>query len=176
MQKTLVRGSSSKHQPIVAHMGELQWKTLYVSVIGLLVWQVRRAATRNLKLGDDKDSLEMKVRFTQPEATAERIWRTRMNTLLAKGQRSLGYGDMRCTKSTLLFFLRDMFCNSHSNDCFPFFIFCSRHRNEPDQCDITTWFARVPPKDLQGSQPGALTDQPFCLGFLHVQSWLIIGH
>jgi hypothetical protein len=41
--------------------------------------QVRRAATRTLKLGDDRESLEMKVRFTKAEASAERLWRSRMN-------------------------------------------------------------------------------------------------
>ena len=47
--------------------------------------QVRRAATRSLKLGDDKESLEMKVRFTKAEASAERLWRSRMNDLLSQG-------------------------------------------------------------------------------------------
>lgn len=47
--------------------------------------QVRRTATRSLRLGDDKDSLDVKVMFTQSEAAAERIWKARMLTLLHRG-------------------------------------------------------------------------------------------
>ena len=47
--------------------------------------QVRRASTKNLKLGDDQKSLEMKVKFTQAEATAERLWKSRMMDLLNEG-------------------------------------------------------------------------------------------
>ena len=46
---------------------------------------MRRTATRSLKLGDDKDSLDVKVRFTQLEATAERVWKARMMKILTAG-------------------------------------------------------------------------------------------
>lgn len=46
---------------------------------------MRRTATRSLKLGDDKDSLDVKVRFTQMEAKAERVWKARMMKLLTEG-------------------------------------------------------------------------------------------
>lgn len=46
---------------------------------------MRRTTTRSLKLGDDKDSLNVKVRFTQLEAKAERVWKTRMMNLLTEG-------------------------------------------------------------------------------------------
>jgi len=62
-----------------------EWKFTKGEWVADELAQVRRAATRTLKLGDDRESLEMKVRFTKAEASAERLWRSRMNDLLLAG-------------------------------------------------------------------------------------------
>ena len=55
------------------------------SLLLIRLCQVKRQATKNLRLGDDQESLKVKVEFTQVEATCARLWRKRMMELLAQG-------------------------------------------------------------------------------------------